>query len=163
MAGYGLSAFVYATISGYISGDNTAAFLLVLAIGTSASFLVAATFMSSPRMQMAYAPLPLSPSSVPMFRSDSSMSRTEEELDEYSAEPETKIPPAKTDVGGLRLFVSLDYWFTMIIAFCLTGTGNSQVTLKPKRSADFAHCRTHVDKYDRNNCCNARTIQQYNG
>lgn len=56
VAGYGLSAFVYATISGYISGDDTAAFLLILAVGTFSSLLGSSIFLTPQRMQAAFSP-----------------------------------------------------------------------------------------------------------
>ena len=66
VAGYGLSAFVHATISGYISGDDTAGFLLILAVGTFTSMLVPASLLTPDRTE-AYAPLPMSPTSAPII------------------------------------------------------------------------------------------------
>ena len=124
-AAYGLSAFGYATISGYISGDDTAAFLLILAVGTSTSMFIAASLLTPDRTE-AYAPIPMSPTSAPMLRSLSSASRSEEEdIEDYSVERESKGPPAKGDIGGIRLFATVDYWCTLVVGFCITGSGTS--------------------------------------
>lgn len=125
VAGYGLSAFLYATISAYVSGENTAAFLLILSIGTFVSLEVAAFVLSPARMESAYAPLPLSPQPAPpMFRTLSGMSRSDddepEDLEDYS---DAKLSPDRSDRGGLELFKDPDYWILMVAAFCLTGTG----------------------------------------
>lgn len=58
VAGYGLSAFLYASISGLIIGDNTELFLLVLAIGTFVSLFGAGVLLTGTRMQTAYSLLP---------------------------------------------------------------------------------------------------------
>ena len=130
-SGYGLSAFVYAAISGYISGDDTAAFLLILAVGTSTSMFIAASLLTPDRTE-AYAPIPMSPTSAPMFHSLSSVSRNgEEDFEDYSVERESKGSTAKGDVGGIRLFATVDYYITMVVGFCITGSGtSSRVILK---------------------------------
>jgi len=127
IAGYGLSAFLYATISAYISGDNTSAFLLILAIGTFGSFSITATFLTPHHLATARAPLPMSPTSRPMYRSLSTLSAhtdDDEELEHATSSSKLEQKSIRTtDVGGLGLFRQVDYWLLMLVAFCLTGTG----------------------------------------
>lgn len=125
IAGYGLSAFLYATISAYISGDNTSAFLLILAIGTFGSFSITATFLTPHHLAIARAPVPMSPTARPMGRSLSTLSgHSEDEVEEPESPSKLEHKIVKTtDVGGLGLFKQVDYWLLMLVAFCLTGTG----------------------------------------
>lgn len=58
VAGYGLSAFLYASISALLIGDNTELFLLVLAIGTFASLFGAGILLTNTRMETAYSLIP---------------------------------------------------------------------------------------------------------
>lgn len=80
VAGYGLSAFLYASISGLIIGDNTELFLLVLAIGTFASLFGAGILLTNTRMEHAYSLLPggspVSPERTLLRRSSRSRSRS---------------------------------------------------------------------------------------
>lgn len=131
VAGYGLSAFVYATISGYIVGDNTAAFLLILAIGTSASFAFSASVFTSDRMGPYTA--------VPTDEADDRVQdRTSNEMNDMSpqrgpaivrdeelamSDPKRAMRKMSPDTGGLMLFKKVDYWLIMIITFAATGTG----------------------------------------
>jgi hypothetical protein len=58
VAGYGLSAFLYATISALLIGDNTDLFLLVLATGTFLSLFIAGLMLTKERMSLAYELVP---------------------------------------------------------------------------------------------------------
>lgn len=125
VAGYGLSAFLYATISGYIVGDNTTAFLFILALGTSASFAFAGALFTPDRLRT-YSAIPTEDN---LERGSSEMSGLSHNVndsheDEYQTEGTKPISNVMTsDTGGLMLFKHVDYWYLMVIALCTTGTG----------------------------------------
>lgn len=90
VAGYGLSAFLYANISGLIIGDNTELFLLVLAIGTFASLFGAGVLLTKTRMEHAYSLLPGSSPTVPernLLRRSRSRSRSTISVEPHFDDP----------------------------------------------------------------------------
>jgi len=75
----------------------------------------------------------MSPTTQPMYRSMSAGSRTGEEEDDLPDDLEARKSrdrgASKSDVGGIGLFKSVDYYMLMFVAFCLTGTGKYSLTI----------------------------------
>lgn len=147
VACYGLSAFFYSSIAGWLVADDTQAFLVILASGTFISLFGSGLFLTPDRIQNAYAPVPTTPSSNQrLYRTRSTSTAADEPpiespTDDLEQEVEDKLEGKRnTDQGGISLLKVNDYWALMLLTFCLTGTGlmwiNSVGTVVGKRS----HC-----------------------
>lgn len=131
VACYGLSAFFYSSIAGWLVADDTQAFLVILAAGTFISLFGSGLFLTPDRIQDAYAPVPTTPSSSQrLYRTRSASTSADEPqavespMDDLEQDIEDKAEGRRnTDLGGISLFKVDDYWALMLLTFCLTGTG----------------------------------------
>ena len=130
VAAYGLSAFFYSSIAAWLVADDTQAFLVILAAGTFISLFGSGLFLTSDRIQDAYLPIPMTPSSTQrLYRTRSASTAADEDPVESSPEDleqeiEDKAESRRnTDLGGISLFKVQDYWALMLLTFFLTGTG----------------------------------------
>ncbi|KAG5637900.1 hypothetical protein H0H81_002728 [Sphagnurus paluster] len=128
LSGFGLSAFLFSTISRVKFAGNTSSFILLLSLGTSLPMIIGFFLVR---------PIPLPPTD-PIAGVERGAEETDEARDEHRAllaAQESVDAPAQLsrraalnqgilpNVYGRKLFTSSDFWLLFTILSLLSGTG----------------------------------------
>ncbi|KAG5643241.1 hypothetical protein DXG03_001290 [Asterophora parasitica] len=129
LSGFGLSAFLFSTVSRVQFAGNTSSFILLLALGTSIPMVFGFFFVR---------PIPLPPiDPVSGVEHGESSENPEESEENRALLAQAVIPDAPVrlsrraalsqgllpNVYGVKLFASTDFWLLFIILSLLSGTG----------------------------------------